>query len=557
MYKIIKITQITLVTFTSLMTVNSPFKANAFTFETVVNNGDLIPETNRYFNSYNPPSVNNEKLVVFRARSQGGQGQPATGIFSRNINNPSNPIIPIMTRGMEVPPPNNTMANFTEFPAFPRIDMNSDRIASRGQSAPVWQLPDDTRLGTSGIYTHRDNVLSTGVNQLGAIAEFNLYSVPGVTPATKFDQFPGAPSVTDGDTLVFKGNWTDENLNPQTGVYFRNVSENGGFSPVELIADSNTLIPGTSVEFGSTAPPSAGEGQAVFVGLDNEAYPSLGGVYLSSLNNPTQLQSLVTIGGLGDLINDDQGLRSIGEGLSFDGESVAFWGAWGMDTFTQTVVCPEEGNQIRRKFCLDESNTNPNGIGNGEFQFEVLNNQGIFVTDLTTRGTRLVAQTGDDFSTFLFWNFSGRVPGEENEEDGELARWRSSAFTALSGSQVAFKGTTGPNIESGVDGIFIQLDQNLPITTVVTTGMDGGVLDPEANGLPITSVAIERDGFRNGTLVLSASMGNEEENWAGIYATQTVPENSTTTALLSLGLLGFSLKMIKKFGFMSMLGNRK
>lgn len=547
MSKLIKLSQTSLLGLACCIAWETSGQASSLKFDTVVNNGDFVPNTERFFNSYNPPSVNNQGLVVWRGRSRGGMGQPATGIFTRDMKNADDsPILPIMTRGMEVPPPNNTMATFNEFPAFPRIDMNGDRIASRGQSNPVWQLPDGTRLGTSGIFTYEDGILSTGVNQLGAIAEFDFFSVPGTTPGTKFDQFPGSPAVTNGDTLVFKGNWTDDTLTPQTGVYFRDVLANGGTSPVQLIADSNTLIPGTTTEFGSTAPPSAAKGKAVFVGVDNEESLTLGGLYLSHLfEDPTDINPLVTLGSLSTLINDPGGLRAIGEGLSFDGHSVAFWGGWGTETFTQIVACPEEGNQARVQFCLDESENpnNPNGIGNGEFAFEVLANQGIFVTDLETTGTRLVAQTGVDFSTFLFWNFSGRVPGSENEEDGELARWRSSAFTGLSGSQVAFQGTTG----LGEEGIYAQLGRGLPLTTVVQTGMDGSVLDPDAAGLPITSLAIERDGLRKGWFAISASMGNEEESWAGIYVTRsrTVPEPSLTLALFSLGILGIGSRMIK------------
>jgi hypothetical protein len=523
-----------------LLTLGNMTEAKAFNFRTVVNNGVLVPNTDRLFNSYNQPSVNNNGVVVFRARSQGGQGQPATGIFTRNMNTATpGEIIPIAIRGMEVPAPNNTGANFTEFPAFPRIDSNSNMIASRGQSDPVWQLPDDTRLGTSGIYTNPSGPLITGVSQLGAIAGFEQFSVPGT--ATKFDQFPGAPSPTDGNTLVFKGNWTDGGGIAQTGVYLRNVLANGGISPVQLIADSNTLIPGTTTEFGSTAPPSAALGKAVFLGVDNEANPTLGGIYLSSLNNPTNLTPLVTIGGLDSLVNG--GLKAIGEGLSFDGKSVAFWGAWGTDIFTQTVSCPEDGNQERLMFCQQESIDNPNGIGNGQFQFDVLKNQGIFVTDIESMTTRLVAQTGDEFSTFLFWNFSGQVPGSSDEEDGEFARWRSSAFTALSGSQVAFKGTIGPDAETGKQGIYAQLGLNLPLTTIVETGMDGSVLDPEAAGLPITSIGLERDGLRNGWLTITANMANEEESWGGIYVARTVPEPSLILGLLGLGMLGVNSRL--------------
>ena len=79
--------------------------------------------------------------MVFRARSsgQGGQG-PATGIFTRDMATPGNPIIPVAMRGDEVPAPNTVTkpgpATFNEFPSFPRIDANSGTVAFRGQSTP-------------------------------------------------------------------------------------------------------------------------------------------------------------------------------------------------------------------------------------------------------------------------------------------------------------------------------------------------------------------------------------------------------------------------------------
>ena len=67
--------------------------------------------------------------------------------------------------------------------------------------------------------------------------------------------------------------------------------------------------------------------------------------------------------------------------------------------------------------------------------------------------------------------------------------------------------------------------------------MDGSVLDPNAAGIDIVSLGVERDGFRNGRLVINASMegtvDGEDVGWAGIYVAQ-VPEPGTW-ALLGLG----------------------
>jgi hypothetical protein len=57
------------------------------------------------------------------------------------------PIVRILDRKTEVPQPNNAhyppsnpglLTTFVETPSFPRIDMLSDTIATRGNHQPVW-----------------------------------------------------------------------------------------------------------------------------------------------------------------------------------------------------------------------------------------------------------------------------------------------------------------------------------------------------------------------------------------------------------------------------------
>ncbi len=546
----------------AVVAAGSPVLAEPFRFQTVVNNADLIPGTASLFNAYNQPSINAAGLVVFRARGRGGSGsgQPSTGIFTRDLRDASlpRPIVPIAVRGGLVPDPNNTGATFTEFPSFPRIDLTaSATVGFRGQSSPVWRT-DDGSFGTSGIYSNPSGFLITGASQLGGLATFNYFSVPAAGGSTglKFDQFPGAPSVTD-NTVVFKGNWTDAQGVGRTGVYFRDLLADAGVAPVRFIADSNTPIPGDSLNrnFGSTAPPSAAMNMAVFLGVDNEEAPSVGGIYLSSLfGDPTSLTSLASIGGLTDL-TDAGGLRSIGEVLSFNGRSVAYWGAWGTDTITQQVSCASSGNEARLQYCQEQSdNASVGGVGNGNFQFEVPLNQGIFVTDIASKLTKLIASTGEQFSSFLSWNFSGRPPGvgEGGDEEGdqELARWRSSSFMALDEEDLAFKGI-GLGEVDGEDDVFKEVfsglyaastDGTSDIRTIVETGMDGGLIDPDAAGIPIVAVGLERDGYRNGRIAFAASMALEGEteedslSWAGLYVADAAPVSNVPAPLPILGV---------------------
>ncbi|MEE4145728.1 MAG: hypothetical protein V2I26_13065, partial [Halieaceae bacterium] len=172
--------------------------------------------------------------------------------------------------------------------------------------------------------------------------------------------------------------------------------------------------------------------------------------------------------------------------------------------------------------------------------------------DTTGNGKlRLVARAGADasYDDFVYWNYSGKPPGVgEGEDDAEPPRWRSSAFQAVDQRaggtfRSAFLARNG-DLDSNnvyidtVDGIYLGEvlgASGVDITTLVQTGMDGTILDPDAVWdddeqpntpdvpLPIASLALERDAFRGGWLAITASMGVEEAGWAGIYLTRMPP----------------------------------
>ena len=94
----------------------------------------------------------------------------------------------------------------------------------------------------------------------------------------------------------------------------------------------------------------------VFTGLDNEEAPTAGGIFMAPLTaNPT----LTTVAGFQTVVpkNGTNTLSAFGEGLSFDGRYVGFWGGWGTDTFARQVQCATDGNAIVRQACLDQDNS--------------------------------------------------------------------------------------------------------------------------------------------------------------------------------------------------------
>jgi hypothetical protein len=457
--------------------------------------------------------------------------------------------------------------------------MDSDTIATRGNHQPVWNYvpqgeTDETRAGTTGIYTNPFGTLITGASKLGAVPEFSFFEVPGESGGTLFEVFPGAPSVTGGNTIVFKGNYTTENPS-RTGVYYRTLQDEpigdsdlqpaGGTSPVYLIANNtDTDIPGTITPFGSTSPPSAANGKVVFAGFDNEESPTLGGLYLAPLEPTPALTTLVSIGSQvpGEPASDT--FNGLGEGGAFDGRLVGFWGAWGEETRKVRLYCSEEGNKDRIAYCnqelvcedtgviIGDPNSNCEGEGDARQCYQekdVPVHQGIFVHDTKTGQTLAIAKTGAEFDEFLFWNYSGKTPctggghSEEGaEDDGEPARWRSSAFVAVatrgSGTtfNAAFKARKGELVDnvyaSPVDGIYLKKwpGKGQVTQTVLDTTMDGQAVDPEAPASSIiTELGIERESLRGRWLAINASMAlppvdgeesKEEDSMAGIYITR-------------------------------------
>jgi hypothetical protein len=538
----------------SAPTIEATALPTTFSWSTVANSATVIPNGDgRLFNSFNQPSVNSTGLVALRARSKGGGtlGEPLRGIYSRQMGAAASTLTveyedrerdpgrrpgPVAGTLMvaygtttEVPQPNNTsysgkLSTLTEFPAFPRIGLTNSTILTRGQSKPVWTytLADgsESRTGTSGVYALRAGEKVSAMTQLGAVTGFEHFSVPGAAAGTKFDQFPGSPAVANTNAAVFKGNYVD-GTTPKTGIFFRSFNSRNLTSKTQVIASSDTVIPGqTTMRFGSTAPPSASDSDAVFLGLDNEESPTTGGIYRAPLKSTPQLKTLVRIGGQvpGELTGVN--FNRLGEALSYDGRFVAFWGGWGASYRDVTLNCPSDGQSAVIAFCKEKY---PSG-----YTVQVPTNQGFFVHDTETRKTHAVVKTGTEYLDFLYWTFSGRPPGvgDSDSEDFEDPRWRSASFVATykmrDDAQVAFKGRK----LSLNDGIYLTSTPTPAtkrvIRTLVETGMDGSTIDPQASGIPIISVGLERDGLRNGWLAIAASMANASTGWAGVYVARTV-----------------------------------
>ena len=552
-------------------------------WRSIARTSDAIPGTEKNFGSFNQPSVNRNGVVTFRARSV-GSSEPVSGIFRRRMNSEGQPIEALFLRGGAVPEPNNSdesgsgsgsgsePTGFREFPSIPRIDAESEVIATRGNSTPVWTylLPDgsETRAGTNGVYVAWNGERVTAFSLLGSVRDaetgelvFPWFSVPDAPEGTKFDVFPGSPSVTGGRYVVTKANWTDpETSIGKTGIFVRDLREPEGM--LRRIASSDTVIPGQDpetkdpVKFGSTSPPTAANGTVVFLGLDSEEAPTMGGLYAAPVAGEPTLTEVVMIGDEVPGAGKGDAFTRLGEGVAFNGRFIAFWGAWGTEMREITLQCPTDGNPDIIAYCNEQ---HPAGYTVG-----VPVHQGIFVHDLVKGQTSMVAQTGTeegDITDFIYWGFSGRAPGAGGEggeggggegggggggegegegtvaeegDDGELARWRSATFLAVEGDQwiggsgdgcrVAFKATAGETV-----GIYMRdTAAEGDAAAVFTVGGPMSAVDPSASeSVVITTLSIEREALRDGWFVIGASGTDEAtgESVTGIYASGTMRRN--------------------------------
>src|SRR6056297_2649400 len=112
-------------------------------WNTAVNDNEEAPDgrPGSTFFSYNQPSMNDDGMIVFRARTRVGTGSSVTsGIYRLDLFGGA--IERLHVRGDAVPDPNNTLVNgelavFNDFPSTPRIPQRHARRVARPACASL------------------------------------------------------------------------------------------------------------------------------------------------------------------------------------------------------------------------------------------------------------------------------------------------------------------------------------------------------------------------------------------------------------------------------------
>ncbi len=260
----------------------------------------------------------------------------------------------------------------------------------------------------------------------------------------------------------------------------------------------------------------------MFAGFDNEENPSLGGIYLAELGRETpELEALVSIG---DPVLGETARRPGSAGwarVSLRRAVRGLLGRLGPGEPHDPTPLPDGGQQ--GPHCVL-----PHAVSGAGGLTDQASRQARHLPAryLDRRDARSRQGAEGNFEDFVFWNFSGRVPGigggdEGGEDDGEPARWRSSAFIAVSGTATAFKAVTGNRVGvylSSQPGRQARHRDRQPHRRPARGS--GGTRRPRL----VTEVGLEREGLRGDWLTVSAKMavegGTEEDGMAGVYITQ-------------------------------------
>ncbi len=352
------------------------------------------------------PSLSGDNLA-FIGKGNGG----AQGVYARiGAISPPQRIADTNT-----PIPGGT-GNFTSF-----IPGNPVAPAISGDSVAFWGAGSG---GAQGIYA-----------RVGAISPPQVVAdtstpIPGGTG--NFTSFvpgnPVAPAIS-GDSVAFWGAGSGAQ-----GIYERV----GAISPPQLVADTNTAIPGGTGNF--TAFPSAPS-----ISSDNVAFIGTGsgiaqGVYakIGAISPPQRIADTSTAipGGTGNFTSF---IPQEPFAPAISGDSVAFWGAGSGGQ--QGVYAGVPGNPVR---VADTATAIPGGTGN----FTSFGGVSLSATDVAFLGTGASGQQG-------IYDMTGgsllKVVNLNDIIDGRSITGLQLAATGLSGDPIAFQAT----FADGSQGIYM------------------------------------------------------------------------------------------------------
>ena len=503
-------------------------------------------------------------MVVFRARSRGGAGTAGTsGIYIRDMDE-FGAIRTVFTRGAAVPQPNNALYNgqlarFNEFPSVPRIDAE---LGHDCNARPVAHRSGRSRSadGSRNAHGHRGRLhqpegrADDRCQHVGDVygdasgRSFEYFQVPiaeraawdGLRPVPGFARRHRAQH--DRVQGQFRRAWRrqDRCLLPRR----RRPSAAWRRSKWSRVRTRRfpVAVPGTAARSRSARPRRRARRQdrGVCRVRRREAVPTAGGIYRAQLGKQADHAARKS-SEIGDLVPGEvnQRFKTFGEAISLssNGRSVLFWGTWGTETRKVTVDLPGRGQ--RRPPHVLQAGHGQRPRGRGAREPGVLRPRHAARHDRASPG-RVTASMAWKSRTSC--TGTSRPRSGRGRRRGRRRRHRGTGSLAFDGVWCRVRqrrahrgGVQGPDRRRQGRDLRPSPGRRARRNRQAARDRHAGVggLDPETpSAAAITSVGIERDGFRGQLARASAAAwprtANRKRTPAG--RASTPPGSSTTSA---------------------------
>lgn len=365
----------------------------------------------------------------------------------------------------------------------------------------------------SGIYTSVGGVLNVVVDTNTPIPNGS-----GNFGFNSFGESFGQTFSLDGDSIAFFGLGSNSE---QQGIYI----STGGM--LNVVADTNTLIPGGSSNFGFFFDPSLDGDSIAFFGSDSNfeqqgIYTSVGGVLnvVADTNTPIPSGSGNFNGFFGSSLDSDQVVFT---GLRFD-----------LETFELLEAGIYTGVGGELNVVADTNTPIPNGSGN----FDFLSDPSLDDGAVAFSGSRSDPETFETLEAGIYTSVGGElnVVADFNTSvpDSNAEFCQFDPFFSFNQGSVVFGGSGCDPVtgEFLVGGIYTDLGGSLVKVVDFDDFLDGKKI---ASGLFVGNEALSSNSI---PFWVRFNDGSDGIYLADLSPAETVPEPTSVVGLLAVGALG-------------------
>ena len=474
-------------TFTRITNNDTPIPNNT---ENFANFGYYIEDGETNFSDLIWPSINETGNIAFLARDSTNQIGIYTDISGLNVVADTNTLIP----DNPIPDEIDTFLSF-----LPPIINNNGNVAFRG----ILALNDfqEPTLFDTGIYTN--------IGGLNKVADINT-TIPGNTE--KFEEVDAFPVLNDNGNVAFAG-FLYDNFGfpiPELEGIYTNI---GG---INLIADTNTPLPGETENFEGFGSPSFNNNQTVaFLGYAATNFDEPG-IYYS---NSEGILSLIADRNT-SIPSSTETFFSFGRPILNNNDEIVFTASQDLSGNFAIYTNIDGINLV-----VDTNTSIPDGIGNftgftSEDPDNIFDSFSSDLYSINDSGKVAFIGVGTDEQQGIYTNLNDvleKVVDGNTPLEGKTISDLAFGWYGLNANQIAFTA----QFTDGTEGIYVAT--NAPVSLDLSIDVNS---ISETDGENAATVTVSRTGGTATPLVVNLLSSDETE--ATIPATVTIPVDETS-----------------------------